>query len=134
MKSKIKEYKFHEPLYFVDISVLIGGDVPQLITFIKERHGDAQMYSFGEKFNWAEDADTTDAYQFNIPAPLGKGEIFYLWVYDKTPYLFGHELFHLTGDILYHRGIKYSMESEEAFAYYFGYIFQEIFKLLKGKL
>ena len=76
MNKKIKEYKFHEPLYFVDISVLIGGDVPQLIEFIKARHGDAQMYSFGEKFDWAE----------------------------------------------------------EAFAYYFGYVFQEIFKLLKGKL
>ena len=132
MKTRIKEVRFSEPMYQADISYLVGGEVQDLIDFIKSRHGDAQMYSFGEKFDWTDDADTTNAYQFHVAAPLGKGEVFYVWVEEKTPYLIFHETFHLVGDILYNRGIKYCMESEEAFAYLGGWIFQEAFKLLKG--
>ena len=130
----MKEYRFTEQMYQADISYLVGGDVPKLISFINDRHKGAQMYSFNEKFNWSEDADTTNAYQFHIPAPLGKGEVFYVWVNEKTPYLLFHETFHLTGDILHNRGIKYCMESEEAFAYLGGYIFQEVFKLMRGRI
>jgi len=130
----MKEYRFTEQMYQADISYLVGGDVPKLISFINDRHKGAQMYSFNEKFDWSEDADTTNAYQFHIPAPLGKGETFYVWVNEKTPYLLAHETFHLTGDILYNRGIKYCMESEEAFAYLHGYIFQEMFKLMRGRI
>lgn len=133
-KTKIKEVRFTEPLYQVDISYLVGGDVPQLISFIKERHKNLQMYSFNEKFDWAEDADTTNAYQFHVSGPLGKGETFYVWVAEGTPYLLFHETFHLVGDIMWNRGIKYSMESEEAFAYLGGWIFQEASKYLKGKI
>jgi hypothetical protein len=129
----MKEIKLSEPIYQADISYLFGGDVNELISFIKQRHGNSQMYSFGEKFYWSEDADTTNAYQFSVAAPLGKGEMFYVWVHTKTPYLLAHETFHLTGDILYSRGIKYCMESEEAFAYLHGWIFQEMFKLIKGR-
>lgn len=132
MSSKIKEIRFFEPIYQVDISYLVGGDVPQLMAFIKERHKYAPMYSFNEKFEWTEDADTTNAYQFHVTAPLGKGEVFYVWMEETTAYLLFHETFHLVGDILQNRGIKYSMESEEAFAYLGGWIFQEAFKMLKG--
>jgi hypothetical protein len=128
----MKEFTFTDPLYQANISYLIGGDVPELISFIKKRHKNSQMYSFGEKFYWEEDADTTNAYQFHITSPLGKSEIFYVWVSEKTPYLLAHETFHLTGDILYNRGVKYCMESEEAFAYLHGWIFSEMFKLLRG--
>lgn len=133
-RTKIKEIRFTEPMYQVDISYLVGGDVLQLISFIKERHKGAQMYSFNEKFDWAEDADTTNAYQFHVSAPLGKGEVFYVWVEDSTPYLLFHETFHLVGDIMWNRGIKYSMESEEAFAYLGGWIFQEMSRLLKMRV
>ena|SRR5688572_11693042 len=132
MADKIREVRVYEPLYDVDISYLTGGDVPALIQFIKDRHGSNQMYSFGEKFDWTEDADTTNAYQFNVVAPLGKGEKFYVWMSELNPNLLFHETFHLTGDILWNRGIKYSMESEEAFAYLGGFIFAEAFKALKG--
>ncbi len=128
----MKEAKFFEPLYQVEISYLVGGDVPELKAFLKNRHGDAHMYSFGSKFIWAEDADTTNAYQFHISQPLGKGEIFYVWVADKTAYLLFHETYHLVGDILSNRGVVYCLESEEAYAYLGGWIFQEAFKLLKG--
>lgn len=131
-KSNMKEIKFTEPLYQVDISYLIGGDVPELKTFLQNRHGTHQMYSFGAKFYWAEDSDTTNAYQFHVSQPLGKGETFYVWVAEKTAYLLFHETYHLVGDILDNRGIKYCLESEEAFAYLGGWIFQEAFKLLRG--
>lgn len=131
--KKIKEVRFLEPLYRADISYLIGGDVPQLIKFIAERHKDAKMYSFSERFEWTEDADTTDAYQFHVVGPLGKGEVFYVWMSELSPYLLYHETFHLIGDIMNNRGIKYSMESEEAFAYLGGWIFQEVFRLLRGR-
>lgn len=133
-RTKIKEVRFTEHMYQVDVSYLVGGDVPKLISFIRERHKNAQMYSFGEKFDWTEDADTTNAYQFHVSAPLGKGEVFYVWVAEDTPYLLFHETFHLVGDIMYNRGIKYSMESEEAFAYLGGWLFQEASKLLKGRI
>lgn len=129
----MKEYRFVEPMYQADISYLVGGDVPELIEFIKARHGkQAIPFSWNEKFEWGEDAHTTDAYQFHINAPLGKGEIFYVWMYEKNASLLFHETFHLVGDILHTRGIKYSNESEEAYAYLGGWIFQEAFKLLRG--
>ena len=132
MRSRIKEVSFYEPLYQANISYLVGGDVNDLISFIKERHKDAKMYSFGEQFEWTEDANTTNAYQFHVAAPLGKGEVFYVWMDALSAYLLFHETFHLTGDILWNRGIKYNMDSEEAFAYLGGYLFQEAFRLLKG--
>jgi hypothetical protein len=128
----MKEVKIYDPLYDVNISYLVGGDVAELKTFIKDRHGDTAMYSFGKKFKWGKQAEHTNAYQFHVAMPLGKGEIFYVWVHEKTAYLLFHETFHLAGDILYDRGIKYSMKSEEAFAYLGGWIFQEAFKLLRG--
>lgn len=133
-KTKIREITFLEPMYQVDISYLYGGTVESLIEFIGKRHDKVSPLSWSEEFHWGKDANTTDAYQFHINAPLGKGEKFYVWMSDVTPSLLFHETFHLTGDILHTRGIKYSSESEEAFAYLGGWIFQEAFKLLKGKL
>lgn len=130
-KTKIREIKIFEDMMRVDISFLIGGTVPDLITFIKDRHKNAQMYSFDEKFDWTEDADTTDGYQFHVCGPHGKGEVFYVWVLEPTPYLLEHEISHLTGDILCNRGVKYCMECEEVFAYLGGWISDELSKRLK---
>ena len=83
----MKEIRFNEPLYQVDISYLIGGDVAELKTFLENRHGSThQMYSFGERFYWAEDSNTTNAYQFHVAQPLSRGETFYVWVAEKTAY------------------------------------------------
>ena len=133
-RTKIKEIRFFEPMYQTDISYLVGGDVPQLQQFIKERHGNAKMYSWGKRFKWGKKANTTNAYQFHVTAPLGKGEVFYVWIEEKTDYLMFHESFHLLGDIMYDRGVKYCSKSEEAFAYLGGYIYQEVNKLMKRKV
>ena len=131
-RGNMKEVRFTEPMYQADISYLVGGDVPELIAFIKERHGNELPVSWSEKFEWGEDAHTTDGYQFHINAPLGKGETFYVWMAEKTPSLLFHETFHLVGDILHTRGINYSNDSEEAYAYLGGWIFQEAFRQLRG--
>lgn len=132
-KTKIKEIRIFEDLFRVDISILIGGDVPQFQQFLKDRHKEYKMYSFGERYYWTDDADTTDAYQFHVTAPLGKGEVFYVWVHQNDPYLLTHEISHLVGDILQSRGIKYCMECEEVFAYFTGWIDEQLQKSLKRR-
>lgn len=131
---RLREVSFHEPMYQTDISYLYGGTPLDLIKFIEKRHGDSPPISWSEVFNWGTDADTTDGYQFHVNAPLGRGERFYVWMAEVSPSLIFHETFHLVGDILHTRGISYSLESEEAFAYLGGYIFEEVYKLLRGKL
>ncbi len=132
-KTKIKEVRFTVPIYEAEVSYLVGGDVPQLIQFIKERHKNAKKYSFLKVFKWGKDADSTNAYQFHVGAPLGNGEVFYVWVAENTANLIAHETFHLTGDILYNRGFKYSMKSEEAFAYLNGWLSEQTAKLIKRR-
>lgn len=125
---------FVDPLYRANITYLIGGTVPELLKYLKKKHKNFKSYSWGNEFEWGEDADSTDGYQFHVNAPLGVGEVFYVWVDRPSPFLLFHETYHLVGDILYNRGIVYSEDSEEAFAYLGGWIFEEIHRLLKGKL
>lgn len=131
MKRRIKIYN---DLYDVHIIYLIGGIVKDLEKYIKRKHKTAPLYSWGKQFTFGEDAGTTNGYQFHINAPLGNGEIFYVWVAEPTAYLLSHETFHLTGDILYTRGIPYTYSSEETFAYLNGWLFEQMFKKLGGKL
>jgi hypothetical protein len=65
---------------------------------------------------------------------LGKGEVFYSWVHEAEPYMVHHEIDHLTSDILYTRGFKYSADSEEIWAYLGGWIYEQVHKGLRGKL
>jgi hypothetical protein len=133
--TRIKEYKIYESEKQVDIRILIGGMPHDLIKLIKNRHGeDVKLYNWDKEYIWPEDADDTDAYQFHVCAPLGKGEIFYAWVHEPTLYLLVHEVVHVVGDILFHRGYKYGRKSEEAWAYLTGWIMYEFYKQFKGKI
>lgn len=127
----MKEYRFTDPIYESDITYLIGGSVNELISFIKENHVNNPVMSWGESFEWGNDADTTNAYQFHINALLGYGERFYVWIHEVTPSLLYHETYHLVNDILHVRGVIFSYESEEAYSYLGGWIFQEISNSLK---
>lgn len=129
----MKEIKLSDPLYETDIRLLIGGSAKDLIALMTKRHGSVSPMSWDQKSDWEEDADTTNGYQFHINAPFGYGEIFYIWIDELAPSLLAHEIFHLTGDILFTRGIVYSRESEEAFAYLNGWLFDKILKKLKIK-
>lgn len=124
----MKEIKIHEPLYDVDISYLFGDSVSKLKEFIQKRHGshvliwDRDVSESCDKF-FIED---TDGYQFHVQEPLGSGERFYSWMYKPTDNLLFHETLHITFDILFTRGVKYHNDSEEAFAYLGGMIFQQL--------
>ena len=122
-------------MYDAHVVFLIGKEVPDLLKYLYRKHGkDTQFYSWSKAFSFGEDADTTNGYQFHVNAPLGKGEIFYSWHSDMTPYLLSHELYHVVGDILHTRGVTYSYGSEEIFAYLYGWLFDKLFKKLGGKL
>lgn len=133
-KIKIKDFSIYEQLYETEIVYLVGGEVEDLIAYIKSKHKDSPLYSWGKRFDWGEDANTTNAYQFHVNAPLGSGEKFYVWMHEVTPSLLYHETFHLAGDILFTRGVEYSYSSEEGYAYLGGWIFEKIFNALQGKI
>jgi hypothetical protein len=126
---KISVYCEH---YDCQIIYLVGSDVHALKKYLSRKHGaDAKFYSWATEFKFD---NTTNGYQFHVNADLGDGEIFYVWLAYLDAYLLSHETLHLSGDILYTRGISYSYSSEETFAYLHGWIFDKIFKKLKGRL
>lgn len=131
---KMKEIKLYDSHYKAAIIFLHGGSADEFISLIKEKHPEQKMYSWDKSFEFGEDANTTDAYQFHVNAVHGDGEIFYLWMLETTSSLFYHEIYHLAGDILYTRGVTYCFEAEEAYAYEGAWIFENIYKAIKGKL
>lgn len=121
--AHIHETCFSESLYEVDICYLIGGSVADLRAYVKQHHGEkAITLSWDQPFVLE---DGTDAYQFHVTSPLGEDERFYVWMHDPTPRLIWHETMHVTFDILFVRQVYYKSESEEAFAYLGGWIFEE---------
>lgn len=134
-KRKLKKIQIYCDMYDAYVIFLIGGEVPDLLKYLRRKHGKkAVYYSWGKAFSFGDDADTTNGYQFHINAPLGKGEVFYSWHSDMTPYLLSHELYHVVGDIMYTRGVGYNYGSEETYAYLYGWLFDRLFKKLGGKL
>jgi len=132
---RLKKIQVYSDLYDAYIIFLIGGEVPDLLKYLSRKYGKKGKYfSWGKEFKFGEDADTTNGYQFHVNAPLGKGEIFYSWHSDMTPYLLSHELYHVVGDIMYTRGVSYNSGSEENYAYLYGWLFEKLFNKLGGKL
>lgn len=121
------------PLYECELSLLIGGEIWDVIKLLKERHKDPRVYSWNVEFKWEEDANTTNAYAFHVNAPFGNGERFYIWMAEPTINLLAHETFHLTGDMLFTRGFEYCYGSEEGFAYLHGWLFDRIYNLIYEK-
>lgn len=134
-KRRLKKIQIYSEHYDAYIIFLIGGEVPDLLKYLNRKYGKKGRYfSWGKEFKFGEDADTTNGYQFHVNAPLGKGEVFYSWHSDMTPYLLSHELYHVVGDLMYVRGVSYNSGSEEDFAYLYGWLFDKLFKKLGGKL
>lgn len=125
----MKEISFYNDMYQVQIMYLIGGTAKDLKGYISKKHPKAKLFSWDAEFKLKKDAIMTDGYQFHIDAPLGDGEIFYVWCAQPTPYLLFHETFHLIGDILFTRGVEYNFGSEEAYAYLGSWIFQKLEEL-----
>lgn len=127
---KIKAHTFEIPIFEGWVTVLIGGDVDSVNSYLKEKHG--------EKFkamSWDEPTEVNDlnCWQFHIPAPLNQ-EMFYLWYPEAVPSDIVHETNHLCSEVYFIRGIKYCKESEEAYRYFEGWMFKQVHTILKGKL
>lgn len=120
----MKEIRLHQDLYDADVSFLLGGSVPEVNALVTARHG-VQPEPLD---------DDTNGYQFHISAPLGKNEIFYVWIHTPDMNLLWHETMHCAFDILKTRGIIYTEDSEEAFAYLGADIFEMLCKKLKIKI
>lgn len=134
MKTKIKEYKITLDLFRVDISFLSGATPIELKEFIDKRHPNEKLWNWDREFIWDKNYECTDGYMFHTEALLGRGEIFYLWFNEPTPYMTFHEITHMTGDILFHRGFEYNFGSEEAWAYLNGWIFEKFYIANKCRL
>ncbi len=127
----MKEYSFHVEMYDAWVTYLIGGTVKDLKKFLRDKHKKLPItYSWDKRFSFGKDGETTDGYQFHVNAPLGDGEVFYVWL--SNIHLLFHETFHLTCDILFTRGIEYSYQSEESYAYLGSWIFNKINSLING--
>lgn len=123
----MKELSITDPLYQSTIRYLIGGTEEELYALIRARHGQEALMrnKHGEGAPLARDENDagTDAMQFHIN---GAEEFFYVWLATATPDLVWHETMHLTFDVLTCRGIAYSDECEDAFAYWGGAVFAEV--------
>ena len=129
----MKEISFTTPLYEAEVSLLIGGDIWEVVELLKNRHSDPRVYSWDKEFTWGEDANTTNAYAFHVNARFGDGERFYIWMVEPTINLSSHETYHLTGDIMFTRGSIYSYEAEENFAYLHGWLYDTVFNSIYEK-
>lgn len=130
--TKIRKIKIFNEERDCQITYLIGKDVHWLKKYLRRKYGaDAKYYSWGKDFKFD---NTTNGYEFHVNGDLGSGEMFYVWLAEITPYLLYHETYHLAGDILYVRGVKYSYSGEETFAFLGCWIFDQVFKRMKGKL
>lgn len=114
----MKIIQIHEPFYNVDINYFLDGTIPEVNKLLKERFGDA----------FEDHEDDTDAFQSSVLQPGGDGELFYVFIADPDMDLLWHETMHLAFDILRQRGVKYSYNCEDAFAYLGGHIFTALFK------
>lgn len=132
----MKVISFVTPLYEASVVCIFRCPFSKFLATLKKRHGGKipEMYSWDEKFEFGDDADTTNAYQFHVNAIHGDGEVFYIWIHEIGPNLLAHELFHLTGDILFNRGIGYDNGGEEGYAYLHGWIFEKVFTGLRGRI
>lgn len=117
----MKEIKIHEPLYFVDVSYLIGGSVKEVQALMDRRHGKGAV----------DLDDDTDAYMFEVSGTHGRDERFYVWLHKPTRNLLFHETLHLTFAVLRNRGVEYAEECEDAFAYWGGWMFDRAAKAMK---
>ena len=134
MELKMTVYEFEIEHYHAWISIIIGGEIEDFKEYLKNKYGGRMpiMWSWDERV-YAKDMHSTDAWQMHVNyKSLDQDEIFYMWVTENRAGLRQHEIEHLTGDILFVRGFKYSKDSEEAWAYLNGEISQRLEDLMKS--
>lgn len=133
--KKIKEYKFYNDNYELEVSWLFGGDVDEVKKFMRTRHGiDAKFYSWGKEYKLYEAENNTNGLQFHIYTDIGNADIFYVWMAEPIWSLLYHEIYHQANDIQVSIGAKISEDSEENAAYLCGWIGKKLMEAMNIKL
>lgn len=127
----MREIQIHEKFYDARISFLLGGFIGDVETLLKRRHGPERKTGNQGDYDTEPLANDTDGLQFSVPGELGKDERFYVWIHKPSLNLISHETLHLVFDILVTRGIAYEDSCEDAFAYLYGNIFEELCNKLR---
>lgn len=126
---RLKKIRLKDPLYQSDIVVLVGGDTASLRRYLHRKHG-SEVRTYNKNTPCDEEigiGEDSGGLQFHVKRPQ---ETFYIWVAIKDIDTMWHEVYHLTHDILFARGIIYSDSAEDAFAYFGGALFAQIYKKL----
>lgn len=116
----MKIYPIKDDIYNADIYVIPKYTPDDLIRFFKRRY----------KYDYEHDA-TYGAFHYQLSDP-DKGWMHHFLIFNKfenTPSgigQFNHELLHLVSSIMRIRCLKHIEETEEAYAYYMGYLTERI--------
>ncbi len=131
----MKSAKLKDDIYFNNITLVTDGDTDELNKYIKKKHKDFYIDDMGKKTTELKNKWPTGRAFCVIENNTGF-IYFYIWFKEfKTTVdyyeVVVHECFHLTIECLRTVGLKLSNDSEEAYAYYQGYMFnQTLNKLL----
>ena len=133
MKSKpLKKYKIPIELYDTFLEVWVGGTEKAVIDYVNKEENDKDNPYI---------LDGRSGAYFAIKDKTREGRIKrrILWIEYKKPELIVHELFHAVCEIMAYKNIhltknmaeKYVKDSEEAYAYFFDFLYRKVMKLLK---
>ena len=124
MKKQFQKISLKDKLYCVKIEVCVG-DPSEMHEYIKT------VYDVDLK----EDLESSEGLQFAITTKHSKSSVvkYFIYLKKKNDYAtLGHELIHLIKDIFTDRGLSVDLKKdEEAFCYYFSYLFETIQENLK---
>lgn len=118
----MKEIKIKDTMYRQDVRIIIGGTEKELCEYIYK------------KYHMELIADNSQGCHF----PISKDGMYihFIWMEDfnwtvHNQSVLSHEILHLVFDVFDKMGIEYKKEvSDEAFAYYFGRILEDVLKKL----
>lgn len=120
----IKWIHITDPIYKKHFHLCYGGECKDFVAFINDDHGEGTVKH--------------DNSARGITACID-GPYFYVWIADqKNPYdVLAHELVHFMFMAINDSGITYHDHSEEAYAYYYEYVYsecsRELNRLMKKK-
>ena len=128
-KPNIKHKTFDLPIYASKVVFIYGNDYDLILDYLVEDGNDMVTINQLKPKDWKGitfgSKDKDHAYNYVIVLK------------DKNKYeeidTIAHEIFHLVGNILHSRGIKYNKNKDEPYAYLTGYLVKEFIKFRDGK-
>lgn len=119
----MKTYNLSDPLYFLDLTLIIGGTDKEVKDKIEKEYPGADL------------SNCLDSSGYSVTLLKDGLRKEFLWVdrFDwsiKDQSSMAHEIFHLTSHVMSFAGCKFGDDSEEAYAYYYSYMFRKIWEVL----